>query len=319
MWEKAAGPPRGGKPMKNVSIRTKILTGVVVLNLVGALLVIVYLHQSFSGGLDVWAQKSLDVGAASWSQVNNIASNEFGDLAVPANAQKYLEALKGISTADYGLMMDKNSVDQKAYSAALEAAGKPSNWDERENFVLTASTDEALAEKMQFKTTTAEDVPEIGKIVGIENGSCTGICHQNIQQPGDYWKVAWSADGNSRAHVVFPVTDKSGKQVGLVYSIEDITAQAENAKSVIYRTMIAIGLTLLIVTLVIGAMLDLWVFKRLNYMISSMEELSMRVAGGDFYAKYTPSDHQDEIGKFEKFFERFLDLMTATLRSLVDK
>ena len=45
----------------------------------------------------------------------------------------------------------------------------------------------------------------------------------------------------------------------------------------------------------------------------------MRVAGGDFYAKYTPSGINDEIGQFEKFFERFLDLMTATLRSLVDK
>lgn len=305
--------------MKNMSIRTKILTGVVALNVLGALLVIVYLHQSFAGGLDIWAQKSLDVGSASWSEVNRIAADEFGNLAAPANAQKYLESLKGISTADYGLMMDKKSVDQKAYTAALEAAGKPSNWDERENFVMVASTDEALAEKMQLKTTTAEDVPEIGKIVGIENGSCTGVCHRNIQEPGDYWKVAWSDDGDSRTHVIFPVTDKTGKQVGLVYSIENITPQAENAKSVIYRTMISIGLTLLIVTLVIGAMLDLWVFKRLNYMISSMEELSMRVAGGDFYAKYTPSEYHDEIGKFEKFFERFLDLMTATLRSLVDK
>jgi HAMP domain-containing protein len=305
--------------MKNLSIRTKILTGVVLLNVVGAIFVIVYLHQSFSGGLDVWAQKSLDVGSASWAQVNGLAADEFGDPAVPANAQKYLESLKGISTADYGLMMDKGSMDQKAYTASLEASGKPSNWEDRENYVLVATTDEALSEKMQLKTTTAEDVPEIGKIVGIENGSCTPICHKTIQGEGDFWKVTWSDDGNSRAHVVFPVTDKAGKQVGVIYSIENVTPQAEKAKTTIYSTMIVIGLTLLVVTLVIGAMLDLWVFKRLNYMITSMEELSMRVAGGDFYAKYTPSGNNDEIGKFEKFFERFLDLMTATLRSLVDK
>jgi HAMP domain-containing protein len=216
-------------------------------------------------------------------------------------------------------MMDKGSVDQKSYEATLEADGKPSNWDERENFVMVATTDEAIAEKMQLKTTTAEDIPEIGKIVGIENGSCTAVCHKSIQQEGDFWKVTWSDDGNSRAHVVFPVTDKAGKQVGVVYSIENLTPQAEDAKNTIYSTMIVIGLTLLVVTLVIGAMLDLLVFKRLNYMINSMEELSMRVAGGDFYAKYTPSGNNDEIGKFEKFFERFLDLMTATLRSLVDK
>jgi HAMP domain-containing protein len=50
-----------------------------------------------------------------------------------------------------------------------------------------------------------------------------------------------------------------------------------------------------------------------------MEDLSMRVAGGDFCAKYTPDGSNDEIGKFEKFFERFLDLMTSTLRSLSEK
>ncbi len=305
--------------MKNLSIRTKILTGVVVLNVIGAIFVIVYLHQSLSGGLDVWAQESLDVGSASWGQVNTLAADELGDINDPANAIKYLESLKAVSGADYGLMMDKGSVDQKAYEASLEAAGKPSNFDERELYVMTAVTDEALAEKMQLETTGAEDVPDIGKIVGIENGSCTAVCHKSIEQEGDFWKVRWSEDGNSRTHVVFPVTDTAGKQVGVVYSIDNITAQAEEAKGVIYSTMIVIGLTLLIVTLVIGAMLDLWVFKRLNYMINSMEELSMRVAGGDFYAKYTPSGNNDEIGKFEKFFERFLDLMTATLRSLVDK
>ncbi len=305
--------------MKDLSIRTKILTGVVVLNVVGAIFVIVYLHQSLSGGLDVWAQKSLSVGSATWTEVNALAADELGDVTVPANAQKYLEQLKLISGADYGLMLDKEAIDQKTYEAGLEAAGKPSNWDERDLYVVTATTDEALTEKMQLKETAAADVPEMGKIVGIENGSCTAVCHKSIMEEGDFWKVAWSDDGNSRTHVVFPVTDKGGKQVGVVYSIEDITPQAEEAKGVIYSTMIVIGLTLLIVTLVIGAMLDLWVFKRLNYMINSMEELSMRVAGGDFYAKYTTSGRNDEIGKFEKFFERFLDLMTATLRSLVDK
>jgi HAMP domain-containing protein len=305
--------------MKNLNIRTKILTGVVLLNLLGALFIVVYLHQSLSGGLDVWAQESLDVGSASWTEVSGMAADEYGDISDPQNALKYMEALKGISGADYGLMMDKGAVNQKAYVAKLEASGKPSNWDERDNYVMVAVTDDALAEKMQLKTTTAEDVPEIGKIVGIENGSCTALCHKTIQQEGDFWKVAWSDDGNSRTHTVFPVTDKSGKQVGVVYSIDNITPQAEEAKAVIYGTMIAIGLTLLAVTLGIGAMLDLWVFKRLNYMITSMEELSVRVAGGDFYAKYTTSGRNDEIGKFEKFFERFLDLMTATIRSLVDK
>lgn len=306
--------------MKNMSIRTKMLTGVVLLNLLGAILVIVYLHQSFSGGLDIWAQKSLDVGTGAWSQISKVAVDEYGDWMVPANAQKYVESLKAISSADYTLLVDKSSINQKAYEAALKAAGKPDNWNDRENYVQIATTaDDAMNEEILLQQTTPADLPEMGKIVGIENGACTAACHKNIKQEGDFWKVGWSENGNSWAHVVFPLTDKSGKPVAVLYSMEDISAQADQAKSTIYSTMAAIGITLLIVTLVIGAMLDLWIFKRLNHMISSMEELSMRVAGGDFYAKYEPSGKNDEIGKFEKFFERFLDLMTATLRSLVDK
>jgi len=63
-------------------------------------------------------------------------------------------------------------------------------------------------------------------------------------------------------------------------------------------------------------MLDSWVFKRLNRMIHTMEDLSVRVAGGDFEAKFTPDGTQDEIGQFEQFFAKFLDLMTSTLRAL---
>ena len=74
-------------------------------------------------------------------------------------------------------------------NSARANGGGAANWDERELYVMTASTDEALAEKMQLETTGADDVPEIGKIVGIENGSCTAVCHKSIEQEGDFWKV----------------------------------------------------------------------------------------------------------------------------------
>jgi hypothetical protein len=74
--------------MKNMSIRTRMLVGVVLLNLVGAVLVVVYLHISMAGGLDVWAQKSLDVGRGAWGEVSTIAVDELGNPSVPANAIK---------------------------------------------------------------------------------------------------------------------------------------------------------------------------------------------------------------------------------------
>jgi len=297
------------------SIRTRILTGVVLINLLGAIIVVVYMHQAGAGGLDIWAQNSLTVSGNSWTEVSKLGADELGDLTDPGAAQKYVDSVKAVSGADQGLLVDKAAMDQKAYEKALEAQGKPSNWDERDTYVLVASTSEAMSEKMQLQA-TPDTLPEIGKVVGIENGSCTAVCHKTIKGEGDFWKVSWSTDGNSRAHSVYPVADTKGQPVAVLYSIDDITTQAESSKNNIYQTMIVIGLTLLVSTLAIGGMLDAWVFKRLNRMIHSMEDLSVRVAGGDFEAKFVPDGSSDEIGQFETFFAKFLDLMTSTLRAL---
>jgi len=297
------------------SIRTRILTGVVLINLLGAIIVVVYMHQAGAGGLDIWAQESLDVSSAAWSEVRVVGADELGDINDPASALKYLESVKNVSGVDVGLMIDKTALDQKTYEKALEAQGKASNWDERDTYVLVASTNDAVSEKMQLKA-TPDAIPEIGKVVGIENGSCTAVCHRTIKGEGDFWKVSWSTDGDSRAHTVFPVTGAKGAPVGVVYGIDNISKQAEDSKNSIYQTMIVIGITLLISTLAIGGMLDSWVFKRLNRMIHTMEDLSVRVAGGDFEAKFVPDGTVDEIGQFEQFFAKFLDLMTSTLRAL---
>ena len=52
-------------------------------------------------------------------------------------------------------------------------------------------------------------------------------------------------------------------------------------------------------------------------MMSSIEEISIRVAGGDFGAHFQPDGTTDEIGRFEEFFARFMDLIAGTLKSLM--
>ena len=48
--------------------------------------------------------------------------------------------------------------------------------------------------------------------------------------------------------------------------------------------------------------------------IATMEDLSMRVAGGDFDAKFIPDTANDEIGRFEQFFAKFLENQTREQR-----
>lgn len=303
--------------MRNMSIRWRILSGVVLIQLIGAMAVAVYVHQSYSKGLDVSAVQGLNTSAAAWQQITDMGRDELGDPA-GKGAADYLARMKKITGADYGLLLDKASLKVDAYAAEREAAGLPNNWDDRENYVLVATTDEAVAEDMQFKAEPSS-VPEMGKLVGIENGSCSKTCHGSMTASGDYWTVRWSKDNQSRAHAVFPLVDASGKTVGLVYSVANITQAANSARSLLINTLLVIGLTLVVATLVIGGMMDTLVFKRLNRMISSIEDLGTRIAGGDFDAHFQPDGTNDEIGAFEKFFARFTDLLTATLKALTQR
>lgn len=133
---------------------------------------------------------------------------------------------------------------------------------------------------------------------------------------GDYWGVTWSDEpGVTEAHGVSPIL-VDNKPIGVLYSITDFSKQANAAKTAMIQTAIVIGITLFVATLLIGAMIDVWVFRRLRNMTSAIEDISMRVAGGDFDAHFEPDGTTDEIGTFEAFFARFMDLVSATLKSL---
>lgn len=302
--------------MRNVSIRFKILSGLVIVNLCGALIVLVYLHQSVAGSLDVWAQKSVALAAGSWAVVDKGNAATVADLTNGTVALGAVKAMKSVTGADYALLVDKSAVDQSAYAKARQAANLPNNWDERQNYVMAAATEPGAFDNVKFGAQAA-NVPQIGKVVGVQNGACTSICHRRFTTAGDYWRVSWATDGTSRAHAVLPVVDKTGRPVAVVYSIENISQQANAARNSVYQTMLVIVLTLVLATIIIGGMLDMLIFRRMDRMMTAMEEISVRVAGGDFEARFEPDSSGDEIGRFEQFFSQFLDLVTGTLKSLM--
>lgn len=304
--------------MKNMSIRVKILLGVVLINLLGAAAVVVYLHQSYSSGLDDAAFKEITQSQAAWNNIQDLDPVKLSaDPSFLAKSPDWLDRMKAQTGMEYFLMLDKSVVDRDAYVKAREAANLGDNWDEQETYVVALSTSDSLYDEAYF-TIPAADVPETGKLTGIENGSCTKTCHGNLGvQSGEYWTIAWSDDQESEAHGVSPVSDPEGNIVGVLYSVENITDSANAAKDSMIRTLVVIMITLLVATLVIGGLLDTLVFRRLGRMITSMEDISMRVAGGDFDAHYTPEGRMDEIGKFEQFFAQFMDLVSMTFKSLM--
>ncbi|HEX9094209.1 MAG TPA: hypothetical protein VF902_09525 [Coriobacteriia bacterium] len=303
--------------MRNLTVRFRILAIVVLVNLLGALAVMVYLHQSYSRGLDVAALRSMELSRTTLEALQKTGADELGSFTDPKGATTYAEAMKAVTGDDYAVMLDKSVTDQAAWKQAAEAAGVPDTWDEKDTYVEAASTSDELDTEAQMKTAAA-DIPETGRLVGIENGACSKTCHGNMKVQGDFWGVTWSENEKSQAHAVTPIV-VGGKPIGIIYAIADISAQADNARSQLMSTLAMFGGTLLVATLLIGMMLDLLVFRRLNRMIVSMEDISVRVAGGDFDAHFEPGGADDEIGKFEAFFARFLDLVNLTLKSLSNK
>lgn len=298
--------------MKNLSVRTRILAGVVIVNLLGAIVLMVYLHQSYSGGLDTTVAQTGTQGLAAFEEF--VGEAGLDPMAEPARAQQILDSMSAVTGAEYGLLVDKEVVDQAAYTAARDALGQPSLWEERDNYGLLAATDEDAAEHMQFSLPPSE-VPENSRIVGVEVGACSQTCHDGVQGTGDYWTVRWSRDASSKGHAVFPVY-VGDEPVGVVYAIEDISEQADAANRTMMQTLIAVSITLIVATLTIGMLMDLLVLRRLARMTRHIQDISMRVAGGDFNAHFEPDGTSDEIGSFEKFYADFIKLVSMTLKQV---
>lgn len=301
--------------MKNVSIRTKILAGVVLVNLLGIVIVMVYLHQSYSGSIAVQANHTVSMASAGWGQLSTIGGQKFD----PANAKQIvatIDALKKTNNIDYAYLVPKSEVSAADYAKLRQSLGLPDNYSEGTTYAMLYTTNDALVEKMQFNP-SPDSIPEMGKVVGVENGACSKTCHGTVKGQGDYWGVTWSTDSISRVHAVFPVTDTSGKPVATIYAIEDVSAAANEARSSMLRTFVVIGVTLILCTLFIGMLIDLLIFRRLRQMTASMEDLSMRVVGGDFDAQFVPDSTNDEIGQFEQFFAKFMNVISSTLKSLL--
>lgn len=298
---------------KNTSIRTKILVGVVLVNLLGIIVTMVYLHESYGKGVDESATNTVRMSAAAWEQIQG--DQKVDAATSPLAVASLLDRMSKVTGAEYVFLLDKESADGKKYAAAREAAKLPNNWSEGGTYVTVAATDDDAAARVDFNV-PATSVPEIGKAVGVENGACAKTCHNGITGDGDYWGVAWSDDSKSRAHAVFPVYNQANQPVGVIYAIENVTSQANAARSSMLRTFFVIAATLLVSTLFIGGMIDTLVFKRLRRMMGAMEDVSIRVVGGDFDAHFEPDGTGDEIGHFEAFFARTMDVMTSALKAL---
>ncbi|HEX9399530.1 MAG TPA: cache domain-containing protein [Anaeromyxobacter sp.] len=201
----------------------------------------------------------------------------------------FLVRMKAQTGDEYGLLVEKAFLDERAWAATRE--GRRNNWDDRPRTVVvdTTTPDEAI---IDFEGDLSS-VPERGLLLEEDEH-----------------------DGRTFVRGIVPVKDAAGRRVGGLFVRHDISAlhaSSLEARRGIYLVLLAVAAVLaaLLVRLVNGL-----VFRRLDRMVATMEGLSARLAAGDYDVVAPRATANDEIGRFEEFLGRFLQVVAGILKQL---
>jgi HAMP domain-containing protein len=218
-----------------------------------------------------------------------------GYLELGEEIDHFLGGMRRQTGDAYALLVRKERLDRLAWSEMRARTAKPDTWDARTDLVVVDATGPdvaALAAGAAFAS-----LPEGGGKLGpIEHGERTVV----------------------RGAV--PVTDAAGERVGWLFVAHDITELFRNISDTRLRVMAALLGVSVVLTLALLWLADQLVFRRLHRMIETMEDLQARLAGGDYdVALPEPEGKQDELGRFEAFFGRFLTVVAGLLRELTGR
>ena len=216
-----------------------------------------------------------------------------GYMELGQEIDSFLDRMKQQTGTEFVLFAEKEHLDRESWASMRDAYGLDDDWGEHPDVVTVDSTlsDEAL---IRYEGRFLDDLPDEGRVID-----------------------RMLRDGRVYIRGIFPISDASGRQVGGVLVIRDIT-DAEDSVAAARNVLLGAGAAFTVaLALLMSLMLDRLVFRRLSGVMAHMEEASVRVLGGDFdvTAGLEPGS-RDEIGRFEEFFGRFLSTIASALRAL---
>ena len=201
----------------------------------------------------------------------------------------YLGRMKAQTGDDYGLLIEKQFLDAKSYASLRQ--GQRNDWDDHPAVVAVGATGDASLAGFDGQLS---EVPVEGQILGsVERG------------------------GRIFLRGIVPVVDSGGRKAGGLVLVHDITAVRASVASARNRAIALSVLAAVVLAVVVVLLFQQLAVRRVERMLSTLEDYSARLAGGDYGAAAAmPPPGNDEIGKFERFFADFLKLMGQMLREL---
>ncbi len=202
----------------------------------------------------------------------------------------FLARMRAETGDEYGLVVQKEFLDEAAWAATRGA--RRNNWGDDPGVVTADVTD--------------GQAPIVGSSADLRGVAEGGRYLSPVERGAQLF-----------VRGVIPVLDAAGKRVGGVFVLHDVTAlrdrmlagQRGSAAAVAVVALLMLGLLLVI--------FEALVFRRLVRMTAAMQDVSTRLAGGDYEIGGTIGPGApDEIGRFEVFLGNFLTTIGATLREL---
>jgi len=186
------------------------------------------------------------------------------------------QLVKRETGVDVAVLVDKEFLDEAEYRKIRKVQNKPDNWDAMKGYTLVSST---LADSRVVTAAATED-----KIRTIKGPTYLGTV------PGESATFAKGA---------FPLRDASGKQVGVVLALNDVTDEIRNERGAFYMLAL-ITFMVFIISFVAAAMyLRAEIIGPLVHLAEQAKEISM----GNVEMKLE-TNREDEIGLLIRAFER---------------
>jgi HAMP domain-containing protein len=203
----------------------------------------------------------------------------------------FLDRMKEQTGDDYGLLVEKGFLDEGEWAGVRARAGKRNNWGDRTRTLVVDVTgdDESIVD---FDGDLSA-VPDEGRLL-----------------------EETERNGRVLARGIMSVKDAAGRRAGGLFVVHDVTDLRETTlearRSIVW---IVVGVSVAFAVFLL-LLVNRMVFARLGRMTARMEDLSARLAGGDYAVEMPAPESRDEIGRFEHFFGRFLAVVTGLLKEL---
>jgi HAMP domain-containing protein len=200
-----------------------------------------------------------------------------GYMELAEEIDHFLGAIKSRTGDEYGLLVKKKFLDERAWAAVL---GPRSNtWNDRPDVVVVDTT------------TFTEGIIDFGG--DLETIPDAGLSLDEVER-GD----------RSYVRGIFPVRDAAGRKVGGLFVLHDFTPQHAAIRAALLQTFLAIVAVFALSAAAIAGAVHVLLFRRLARLRDALE--ARADAAGLPPGRVVALESEDEIGRLEALFRRLV-------------